>query len=363
MKRTIFALLLVIAVCANSCTRMPETATREKSFDFKNINAVRTALLEFIYTKLSSHYDMLPADIESEEVLVGDNKTECVFLVTIHAQLKPEILAHHPVLDAVEELVEVSDKMSRTFLESYRKAFSVFLEEYSRNPQSLCMRVKVYADASGIDNYVETARAKEFVSAEEALTIESFDEIKSHAKQALLKILQKMAETGKPNLKYTPENAIRYAITYTSNTKNQCSESDPTYYDPAKYNSEFQYYECNDCANFVSQCLVAGGVQEDSVFYKYSVAWRYVDFLGNNDNDLYSYLVNKNAVETFTRTLVLPGSVALLDWNNNNSPDHAMLVTYSDGYLIFASAHTSDRKNSILPESNATVHFLLTWGF
>lgn len=108
------------------------------------------------------------------------------------------------------------------------------------------------------------------------------------------------------------------------------------------YNKSYNSYKGKggDCANFVSQCLFAGGMPTDSVWYKHSVAWinctaqiahfkSFGTFLSaNNDN-------------------ILAGNPIWFDWNGDGTYDHATICVgrNSSGVAILDS-HTSDLYHS-----------------
>ena len=45
------------------------------------------------------------------------------------------------------------------------------------------------------------------------------------------------------------------------------------------YNPNFASYADNDCANFVSQCLEAGGIKRNDTWYPGSLAWNRCDYM------------------------------------------------------------------------------------
>ena len=57
---------------------------------------------------------------------------------------------------------------------------------------------------------------------------------------------------------YNGGAAANYGLTYTDNSGGTNVNS---------YNSGYAYFQGNDCANYVSQCLVAGGLQTDGTWY------------------------------------------------------------------------------------------------
>jgi Putative amidase domain/IPT/TIG domain len=130
-----------------------------------------------------------------------------------------------------------------------------------------------------------------------------------------------------------------------------------------------------DCANFVSQTLLARGLTMNSQWYSYnagtkwSAAWGYVPamdnyFRSNPSLGLTEYSFNE-------RSAIRPGDIVMFDWNNNNSLDHVEVVTKvidgANGQIqIEAASHNLDYDFRDLDQTitvqhpGATGHF---WSF
>lgn len=126
-----------------------------------------------------------------------------------------------------------------------------------------------------------------------------------------------------------------YANTWTTNPTycHVCNSSghyqDPLYYNNAVFST---YYHNNDCCNYLSQALFYGGLNlNNSVWYPYSSAWRYIP-------SLMTYLSNQGY-------LVNNGYY----WANaggfiNMNGDHVVIIVLNDTVNRQFSAHTNDRK-------------------
>ncbi|MCM1398958.1 MAG: leucine-rich repeat protein [Clostridium sp.] len=141
---------------------------------------------------------------------------------------------------------------------------------------------------------------------------------------------------------YNAQAAANYALQYTD-----ASGTDDT----GSYNKAYSYYAGNDCANFVSQCLVAGGLQTDSTWYKYSQSWNRADYLYEwfKGKAEYKNLIVKNP----SASQVKIGDPIFYVWGtedlsktNPNDIDHAGICTgYDSNGNPLVSAHSSNRKN------------------
>ena len=133
--------------------------------------------------------------------------------------------------------------------------------------------------------------------------------------------LEMMAAFAATTYNYNVSSAIAYADKYCIN-----------------YNSSYNSYKGmgGDCANFVSQCLFAGGFKQDSVWYKHSVAWinvmkqiahfkQYGSFLNANNGNL------------------IKGNPIYFDWNGDGVYDHATIcVGRNNSGTAILDSHTKD---------------------
>ena len=155
------------------------------------------------------------------------------------------------------------------------------------------------------------------------------------------------SNTGGGGSSYNRQAAVQYANLY-SNTKN-----------PA-----YGFYEDNNCANFVSQCLVAGGL-----FPKFSTPpignYPYTSVVGLNNNLLNNNLAEQVAIgylsDAHIRSKILnelkPGDVILHDWSPQYGTwDHADIYL-GNGNI---ASNTSNRNGNIfnLRSGNTRVKLL-----
>jgi hypothetical protein len=131
------------------------------------------------------------------------------------------------------------------------------------------------------------------------------------------------------------------------------------------YNSPPYPIYPQDCANFVSQCLLAGGLAQidnstksekirwnqdtywwfdNGTSYQNSVSWSVADGLGNH---LYNRYGSSPTVHWVWENAHI-GDVILIDRDRNSIWDHAMIVTTAERsssgvFILKASGHTNDR--------------------
>lgn len=141
---------------------------------------------------------------------------------------------------------------------------------------------------------------------------------------------------------YYRVNARDYANTYTSNaTSHNCGLSShngtSVKQNASKYNKNYNWFCSNDCANYVSQAMNAGGVPRDSSWKPGNLYWQKCSYMKN-------YFTNiKNWWDTSNYTNCNAGGIILLCKAGSTSPYHAMMVVGNDTVTHTYSAHTTDR--------------------
>ena len=127
------------------------------------------------------------------------------------------------------------------------------------------------------------------------------------------------------SLTYTPSKAVEYARKYCKN-----------------YNKNYANYanQGGDCANFVSQCMIAGGMS----FKSCSVSW--IDGHGclPRVKDLKSCLTQKGWKHSTTRPSSFKAGYPIF----LTSGSHAMLATGNYGSGVYFCGHTNDRCDSTI---------------
>ncbi len=129
---------------------------------------------------------------------------------------------------------------------------------------------------------------------------------------------------------YNRTNAKNYINYYTSNTSLTCATN--VYSNPAKYASFYDYFPCNDCTNYVSQAIHAGGFSYDSDWYPYSWGW-------NTTYGLRDYLLYTKEAGVWYSNLT---SLKVGDIAFRGDYGHVVMVGAVNPHRY--SAHTSDRK-------------------
>ena len=116
------------------------------------------------------------------------------------------------------------------------------------------------------------------------------------------------------------------------------------------YNNNYRKFD-NDCTNFISQAMYAGGWTHKSGFYRDSQYWWY-----NSLNQSWSWIGvpywhdfalkhSKRTVKLSSPRSLWEGEVLQVDFTNNGVKDHTMIVTKKTSSEIYLTYHTNDTLN------------------
>lgn len=193
------------------------------------------------------------------------------------------------------------------------------------------IRVSVSADAlgsisskditlTGIDEFDNDVNIEEY-------ELRSYDEIYNDGAED--------ARIAVQNMMISPAWIATHINNY--NNYNRIAARDYAYKYWSSYNPAYTSYKGNggDCANFVSQCIHAGGIPTDSTWKADSVSWIRASAVP-------TYMMNNGYATKTSYTNATAGSFAY----TTAGAGHIVLVTINDGAKIAYTAHTTDRKDA-----------------
>ncbi|SFH31450.1 Putative amidase domain-containing protein [Desulfotomaculum arcticum] len=183
--------------------------------------------------------------------------------------------------------------------------------------------IKFYAE-DPVGNFLPT-RLQDIPS-NETVEQNAFDTIKENV------ITQEGMVEPSAIVNYDRIAARDYVRKWVANTSKPCEPDSETVQDKSNYNPAYTAYTCNDCANFVSQGLNAGGIPTDSTWKPYTSAWINVTSQAN-------YMVAKTY---WIATTNLNDCVAGFPFRIK-SYEHVMMMSYNDGTTRKYCGHSSDR--------------------
>lgn len=246
---------------------------------------------------------------------------------TMAASDKAELAKSAFGLDQDTALTEAQQNVVDTFVQSMDTTVEMF-DEYIGETSDFTYHIKVSAPVAEPDNITLTG-LDEFdndVNINE-YELRSYDEIYRNGAED--------AQAAVQSMMISPAWVATKINNY--NSYNRIAARDYAYKYWSSYNPAYTSYKGNggDCANFVSQCLHAGGISTDATWKADSVSWIRASAVP-------SYMMNKGYATKTSYTNATAGSFAY----TSSGAGHAVLVTINDGAKIAYTAHTTDRKDA-----------------
>lgn len=165
----------------------------------------------------------------------------------------------------------------------------------------------------------------------------------------------KLARISNVNSVYDVASAIDYAERWTDNSGNSST---------ASYNPYYYYYGSNDCCNFVSQCLRAGGLTFGGTWecdlnvggvltrdtnYAYSgEAWRSTSAFASYWSSVYGTTAKVKVTTANVKNVVYPGNPMYIEFYKSDGSigRHVGICTGYVGDMPVLNAHTNNRVGS-----------------
>ena len=246
---------------------------------------------------------------------------------TMAASDKAELAKSAFGLDQDTALTEAQQNVVDTFVQSMDATVEMF-DEYIGETSDFTYHIKISAPVAEPDNITLTG-LDEFdndVNINE-YELRSYDDIYRNGAEDAQAAVQSMMVS--PTWVATKINNY--------NSYNRIAARDYAYKYWSSYNPAYTSYKGNggDCANFVSQCIHAGGIPTDATWKADSVSWIRASAVP-------SYMVNKGYATKTSYTNATAGSFAY----TSSGAGHIVLVSINDGAKIAYTAHTTDRKDA-----------------
>lgn len=344
MKRLlccIMALTMIGSATAFAAEPVDNSAIAEKAL------SEVTALYEDLYTITNAEAEVQNSTYDDMGNIIVD------VVVSFDRTLKATCAEDMPYIQGLEiALTELTDPDEISAASAYIDAKKADLEDnYIGVAQDTYIELQVTvpiatarsnaAQAIGIDN-IEYVGMNENVPAKE-LAPDSNQAMMESGQAAILNITERMAT---PSTRASTINSVikNYDRVRARDYARDWSCTNGSLYDHATcHNPEYTFYASNDCTNFVSQCLVYGGLPTDSKWKPYTEPWKTT---GNAGNGIRQYLTNNglffhstNEKEAFAG--------GIINWLNSDGTNagHVGLVDQNDTATMTFCAHTRCRRS------------------
>ncbi len=329
-------------------------------------NQLEEQLKTMIVEDYSQYYKNIGVSLEPKTVTIENGVAGAVFDAETDLTLKAEKVEDLPFIKGMLNYFN-SKKLtaSKAQIEAANNLiedWKLELKDYIGKPEPTAYAMYKIVANVGNDSTIEVNSVKLYISEPSSTNKgDDFYPVPSPILETPEKMEQDgadlMEETFKkvgnsPSINNTNEvmytynrlDARDYANSWTSNA----SYNGDCYMDSSEWNNDvYPYYDnayCNDCADYVSQAIHAGGIPIDPGHWErlkdgndpnYSWAWTYVPHLKG-------YMIYHGHWTTSNFTNANAGNVIVMP---NDS--HTMVIVLNDTVTRKYSAHTNDRKQYI----------------
>ena len=337
------------------------------SYDKVSIqNQLEEQLKTMIVENYSQYYKNIGVSLTPKDVTIKDGIATAIFDTEIDLTLNAKKVEDLPFMKGMLNYLN-SKKLiaSEAQLEAANKLINDWnseLKDYIGKPEPTANATyKIIANVEN-DNSVEKGSVNLYIS-EPSLTskgddfypislpmLETPEKLEKAGEEIMEETFKKVGssplanKTNETKYTYNRLDARDYANSWTSS---DAPWNGDCYMDSTDWNNDdYPWYDnayCNDCADYVSQALHAGGIpidpgQWDRLNDKngtYHDAWTYVP-------SLKEYMMDKGHWTTSNFTQANAGNVIVI------APDsHTMVIVLNDTVTRKFSAHTNDRKQYI----------------
>ncbi len=348
---------------------------------------IKNYIKEWITKNWSLYYNINKIDVTIEKISIKEAKVDCIAQVSINKVLKAKSVGELPYIKGILKKINIADyerklanelKVEKVFNANksslnnneIRKMVKLLddkyleLEEYIGKAYDSYIILKF--EAGLVENIIEDKTIKlyveqmnGFISANELIpkVPQEYEDMGSKEIVSALNVVKTEVEISQ-NLYvgYDRLKARDYAITWTSNASSYCPHGIALQNTSKWNNTKWPYQSSlchNDCADFVSQSLNAGGIPIDPGKWERfndgnnNWAWTYVPGLKN-------YMLNQKSYwKLSTWENASAGGVIVIP----NS--HVMMIVKNDTIERLYSAHTNDRLNYPYAKNTSWEYYVL----
>lgn len=272
-------------------------------------------------------YDYMPDDEEYST----DSK---FYFVTFEKKLKFSSIYELPFVIGMKQALEVF-KNNKTAMIQYKKRIEE-LKKYIGKVQIENNIFKItFTEHDNFENIkIEIATYHKKIDAISLKPPEADIMVKEG-----IEFIRHHVQRNQKKIKYDNTAAVNYANRYTSNPLNMSN-------DMSVWNEKYKKYE-NDCANFVSQCIYAGGIPKTASWYPESLIWIRTGSPRYKNSGITTYMQQKKIFYATNYSAVSAGGFICL-----TKESHVVFITSNDSITILFNGHTNDRKQVSFPHLN-----------
>lgn len=362
MKKTVSLLLLVM------CLVFPMSFGHNVSHDGLKLDAsiemqVMSYVKEQVVKSYANYYDISEIDVTIEAINDLDDLYEAKVFVSFKKVLKAKSAYELPYVQGL-----LTSKNQYTSLKETQKA-EAYIKTLVNELETLYI-----GQEQGETAHFELLIPKNSMQSTatyEMLFVEAFD-VKAPIASYAPATESELQKQGAMAMQSFVSNALERDITLLGSAKDynridarnyirkwtdscggcHCSSCKSS----AKYNPDYVAYHNNDCANYVSQAISAGGIQQDSTWAPKKIAWINTG-RSTSHYGLTEYMVDKGYFFKTTDKMKT-GAGSIISWTGFS---HVGMIDQNDTVTMTFCAHTNDRYQSSFKNLSSVEFYVPVW--
>lgn len=346
MSHLAMVMVLLCGLMVNSSALTVDTARKDDA-----LTLGKQMVLDYIEKRENDYYDVKNIDLESYNEALSSEQMSFDIVATIMHELKADHAEELPFVQGMMSALD--DKGAIALLDADEAEENVYIQKIDEIQD----RVNETTTLNLYFNVIVNLKNAGVITSDDIViyALDSSDN-KVDLTEYDIPSYKEMFDRGYSTAKTLwnmDGNLSRAGATKISNYANydRIAARDYAYEwwgpNASDYNPAYSNWANSggDCANFVSQCIAAGGVPTDKEWYKDSSAWI-------STSALSSYMVRKGYATKESYKDTTAGNFA-------TKPGHSVLVTLNNTVDICYTAHTTNRKDAPFTktELNSTYTF------
>ncbi|TVX98981.1 amidase domain-containing protein [Paenibacillus cremeus] len=358
MLKALLATLVILTF--SSIPSFAETASSTFAYDSYQA-AIEDKVENFVCNAYDSFYKINAISLSISDLSVNNNVITAEIAVSMNKTLKAKSIDEIPYAkglksksDDLEAVHDVNAADAKDYVNLRKKDLVGYIGAAQDQNDKFRITASVVDGKLDLNNakfeflngLVDWVPATAFIPASESAMIQmGYSDVEEGIKVIRKgKEKQQAAAVQAQSVTYNRLAASAYANSYTSEVVSR------PYYDHRYWNPNYARYE-NDCANYVSQAIYAGGIPQDFTWRPGYTAW--VNTGLNISGGLTDYMVHsKGYFYKTTKMGVSAGGFIIATTHS-----HAMFVVANDGVTLLLSSHTKDRKQASFADFDSSFKY------
>lgn len=348
MKKELASLTLAVVMCLSLC--VPAFAYASEAADKEQVIEIsKQMILRFIEQREAEYYDIKSVDFEIGESESSPDGLSFNINATIMHELKATSAEDLPYIQGMLSAI-ATEPASLALASAQENVFDVKVadvESYIGETTRMNLYFNVTVNMDGLSSLTE--KDIQLYALDSSDNKVAITELNTPSYQEMFNQGYSNVETTLMEIREAGENSVlARGATPISNydSYDRIAARDYAYewWGPSDsdYNPAYSNWNSSggDCANFVSQCIKAGGVPTDSTWKKDSSAWI-------STSKLAAYMVNNGYATKESYTDTNAGNFA-------TKPGHSVLVSINNTIDVCYTAHNTNRQDAPFSSTELT---------